>query len=99
MSLNERVDFLFRKADINDSVFSVEGWGSDIDRSLPANSSDGFKAATTAVPAAAPRNFLRLAFGIALLFHPEGFRRLLLLPNESNLPETGVDQGGWFALI
>ena len=68
MLLNERVDLRFFSADINDPLSPVDGDGSRFAFPCVAKSADGFNTASTVLPAAAPRNFLRVTLDIVFPF-------------------------------
>jgi hypothetical protein len=77
--LNERVDLRFLSAHINDPLSPIDGDGSRLNVPCAEDRFDGFNTASTALPAAAPRNFLRAAVDIVLPF----FGGFVLLPADT----------------
>ena len=71
--LNERVDLRFLSADSNDPPLPVDGEGKRLTLPWLANKADGCIAANIVLPAAAPRNFLRVTLDIARPFLWIGF--------------------------
>jgi hypothetical protein len=79
LELNDRVDLRFFSAHINDPLSPVDGEGSSLNFPCAANSAEGFNTASMVLPAAAPRNFLRVTLDIAFPFLGRQFC-LSLLP-------------------
>ena len=71
--LNERVDLRFLSADSNDPPSPVDGEGRRLALPGVANNADGCIAANIVLPAAAPRNVLRVTVDIVSPFLWIGF--------------------------